>query len=160
MITLNKRGDTIIEVVLAMALLTSVLFTAWSITNRATIIQRAARERVQMVNEVKEQAELVKAQWAEDSQFASSYLEGSIPSSDPCANEGANVWYLRIDTGSDSIEKVDDVKEIDGSEDKRVWVQTFNRAGYQEFYVRACWINNSGISNKTESSQVILRLNT
>lgn len=172
---LNNSGDTIIEVVLSMALLTSVLFIAWAITNRATIIQRAARERVQMVNEVKEQAELIKSQWAADPDYFAAtptpplnFGFGSVQPADanPCAGsspsgisvDDASEWYLA--RSGATIEPVSGSKPVGGEDTKRVWVHKFDRAGFQEFYVRACWINNSGTTNKTESSQVILRLNT
>lgn len=167
---LNKKGDTIIEVVLSMALLTSVLFIAWAITNRATIIQRAARERVQMVNEVKGQAELIKSQWTVNSGFFNNV--GEYPpvaanqiDANPCSESTttAGQWYLQPGSDSTAIEPVKNArKSVDEVPDKQVWVQRVDHTadGYNEFYVRACWVNNSGTTDKTENSQIILRLNT
>lgn len=170
MMRVSQSGDTIIEVVLSMALLTSVLFIAWGITNRATIIQRAARERTQMVNEVKEQAELIKSQWATNSGFFNDVSEyppvaANQIDANPCSGSTttAGQWYLRSDSNSTAIEPVENTrKSVDEVSDKQVWVQRVDHVadGYNEFYVRACWVNNSGTTNKTENSQVILRLNT
>lgn len=172
---MSQSGDTIIEVVLSMALLTSVLFIAWGITNRATIIQRAARERTQMVNEVKEQTELIKSQWASNPAYFSAtptspanFGFGSVQpaNANPCGGsttsgisiQGGNEWHL--DSNGSSVGPVSGAKQVGGDDTKQVWVQKNDKTGYQEFYIRACWINNSGSTNKTENSQVILRLNT
>src|SRR5688572_3240690 len=73
---LNIKGDTLIEVMLALAILTLLLFTAWGITNRASSISTAARLRVVMTNQLKEQAEILKSQRAAldpDDDFAAQF---------------------------------------------------------------------------------------
>lgn len=167
----SQRGDTIIEVVLSMALLTSVLFIAWSITNRASQIVAAGSDRVKMVNQVKEQSEIIKSQWAEESSRAQllAYTAAGTLNTNPCVGstsggvftpEGANVWYLAAD-GS-GVQKVDGIKTVD-DKPSFVYVQrkdgTLPGASYSDFYVRACWTNKSGSTQKEESSQVIVRLN-
>ena len=61
---ISTKGDTIVEVMLAMTLLTAFLFISWGITNRATQIGINSQKRVEMVNAMKEQAEIIKAQYA------------------------------------------------------------------------------------------------
>lgn len=171
MIKLSKSGDTIIEVVLSMALLTSILFIAWSITNRASQITLAASDRTFMVNQVKEQAELIKSQWVEPTKRTAllSYTAAGALNADACAGgssggiltpTGGNTWYLKAD-GS-GVQKIDGVKQIDNKQ-YFVYVQRKNGtiAGsvYSDFYVRACWQNKSGSVQKNENSQVIVRLN-
>lgn len=169
MIMLSKKGDTIIEVVLSMALLTSILFIAWGITNRASQISLAARDRTEMVNQVKEQAEIIKAQWAANPTSRAtlfSYTAASALDPNPCAGSGAtptggNAWHLKAD--SVNVQQVPGVKTV-GSGQFFVYVQRINgniasSSPYSDFYVRACWINQSGSVQKQESSQVIVRLN-
>ena len=173
----DSRGDTIIEVVLSMALLTSILFIAWSITNRSTQIMLAARERIVMVDQVKEQAEIIKAKWATDQTYfnnATSFPPATAGTlnTNPCSSStippvafsptGGFAWYLTANTTT--ITPQSGVKNVNTDTNKRVWVQKV--AGddlvvpYTDFYVRACWVNNSGGVQKEENSQIILRLNT
>jgi len=174
MIGLSNKGDTIIEVVLSMALLTSILFIAWGITNRATQITLAARDRTEMVNQVKEQAEIIKAQWANPNSRVTLLNYPPVQPSpgqntNPCVGslsgviflpQGARAWYLKA--SASSIEKVDGVKTVGTNRPYYVYVQ--RKAGlnpsYSDFYVRACWENKSGSTQKQESSQVIVRLNS
>lgn len=168
MIKLTNRGDTIIEVVLSMALLTSILFISWSITNRATQITLAARDRTEMVDQVKEQAEIIKAQWANSNTRSTilNYAAATPPlSSNPCTGnisgpQGGNAWYLTANNSA--IVKNDGVKTVGANKPFYVYVQRLNGAtsAYSDFYVRACWTNNSGGIQKQESSQVIVRLNS
>jgi hypothetical protein len=165
---LSQRGDTIIEVVLSMALLTSVLFIAWSITNRASQIILAGSDRIEMVNQIKEQSEIIKSQWSnEDSRAALLGYQAAGPlDANPCNGTtsagnftptGGNVWYLNAtDT---NVDKVDTIKTVN---DKPSFVYVQRKDGgpsYSDFYIRACWNNKSGSIQKQESSQVIVRLN-
>lgn len=162
----NNRGDTIIEVVLAMALLTSILFTSWSITNRATQISEAARERTLMVDQVKQQAELIKSQWSQDQAFSNSIPATSGLDPNPCKKSsgspvGGQAWYLYVDSGNRiTPSSPGSVLSVSGDSTKQVWVQKVAGTNYTDFWVRACWINNSGQTQKEESSQLLLRLNT
>lgn len=174
MIRFNNRGDTIIEVVLAMGLLTSVLFIAWGITNRATLIQRSASERVQMVDQLKEQAELIKALWAQDPTYfqgppagSFSVVDAAVPNADPCSNSdtstiqvpGGSEWYLRRASGGSGIQVEPSAKSVNNDGLMKIWVQKVTLTGRQDFYIRGCWVDRSGTSNKTDSTQAILRLN-
>ena len=61
--SINNKGDTIVEVLLATTVLSAILFTSWSIVNRASQISMAARQRVYMVDQLKEQAEIIEWIW-------------------------------------------------------------------------------------------------
>lgn len=172
----SSKGDTIIEVVLAMALLTSVLFIAWGITNRATQVMLAARDRTLMVNAVKEQAEIVKAQWAADTSYFSSATypsSSSISNSNPCSTSPTdpNHWYLTVDIETGQVAPVvNESKAISGDATKLVWIEKVDtivpstpsapEQRYSDFYVRACWQSQSGGSQRDENTQVLVRLNT
>ena len=60
---MNKRGDTIVEVFLATTVLSAILFSSWAIVNRASQISLAARQRVYMVDQLKEQARATFLNW-------------------------------------------------------------------------------------------------
>lgn len=166
----DTRGDTIIEVVLAMALLTSILFTSWSITNRATQISEAARERTLMVDQVKQQAELIKSQWSSNPQYFKDVAATSGLDPNPCKDwpntpVGGQAWYMKVGAGNSvGVSGPISILNVAGETNKRVWVQkvdgTTPGQNYTDFWVRSCWINNSGSKQKQESTQVLLRLNT
>ncbi|MBP9738482.1 hypothetical protein KBD20_02210 [Candidatus Saccharibacteria bacterium] len=163
-----------------MALLTSIIMIAWSITNRSTQIMLGARERVVMVDQVKEQAEIIKAKWAVDQTYFNNatifpaVAAGQL-NSYPCSSTtappaafsptGGFAWYLTANTTT--ITPQSGVKNVNADTNKRVWVQKVPVAAtapdvvnYTDFYVRACWINNSGGVQTEENTQIILRLNT
>lgn len=163
----TNTGDTIIEVVLAMALLTSILFIAWSITNRATQISLAATERTMMVNAVKQQAEIAKALWAKPGNQAVFNNDALYPLAttikpNPCDEQlsDSKMWHFFVDSGN-NIQSDKSVLVV--SDNEKVWIQRANDTAtpptFTDLYVRACWINNSGRYQKTENTQVIVRLN-
>ena len=169
----NQKGDTIIEVLLAMALLALVLFTAWSITNRASQISLAARQRVVMVNQLKEQAELIKAfsQTDHDQLTVSSWDFSGAPSENPCSDidlskkdeDGAikqgNGRFITSKDGNLALEV--GTKEVEEDLTQRVWFQRKlggQTGEYYDFYVRACWRVTGG-SQKFDNTQFIVRIN-
>lgn len=58
---ISKKGETLVEVVLSMALLTIVLATSYVLSNRASSINQASNERTEVSNLMRAQAELLKA---------------------------------------------------------------------------------------------------
>lgn len=172
--SMNRRGDTIIEVVLSMGLLTSILLIAWGTTNRATQIMAGARDRTYMVNQVKEQAEIIKAEWATNAQYFSGYPNVASGDLDPnpCSGlvsdgdtpRGGQSWYLQVN-GTGIERAPTPTKKIDTN--KQVWVQMVKSGSgtpvdpnYTDFYIRACWVNNLGSNQKQENTQVIVRVNS
>lgn len=172
---LYQQGDTIIEVILAMAMLALVLFSAWAITNRSSQISLAARQRTEMVNQLKEQAELIKSQWATDKNVlkpASIPTVNSVPSN-PCtgfdiynvSSKPEQATYLTVKSngvGADNevLELKTETKAVKGDTTQRIWVQRQDKSGYVDFYVRGCWVVTGGGSNKLDNSQFVVRLNT
>ena len=57
----NQSGDTLVEVLLATVLLSVVLASAFTLSNRATRINQQAFERTQVSNLAQQQAELVRS---------------------------------------------------------------------------------------------------
>jgi prepilin-type N-terminal cleavage/methylation domain-containing protein len=58
---LNRRGDTLVEVIIALAVLSVVLFAAYTITGRAARVGQAAKERTQGVAFAQQQAEIIQS---------------------------------------------------------------------------------------------------
>ena len=58
---LNSRGDTLVEVIIALAVLSVVLFASYTITGRAARVGQAAKERTQGVAFAQQQAEIIQA---------------------------------------------------------------------------------------------------
>lgn len=65
---LRQKGDTIIEVLIAMSVVGLVLGAAFGITNRAVLTGRAAQERTDALKLAESQLELLKV-YAKDSTF-------------------------------------------------------------------------------------------
>ncbi len=57
----SEDGDTLVEVLLATVLLSVVLVSAYTLSNRATRINQQAFERTQVSNALQQQAELMRA---------------------------------------------------------------------------------------------------
>lgn len=174
---IGRSGDTIIEVMLALTFLSAVLFTSWAIVNRASQINLAARKRVTMVNQLKEQAEILKDFYATSSadvankQFGDEVvaaITGPVVSAippDPCKSRDVgtglispqNAFYFNSDARVASGVKP---AITGGTNTEAVWIQLHDASalGYQDFYIRSCW--QSGGSQQTDdSSQLIVRLN-
>lgn len=172
----NQYGDSIVEVILAIAALTMVIFLAWSVTNRASQISLAARQRTVMVDELRQQAEIIKSKYAAaaKSNTLNEWFEkpdnvpaaiNEYPNSDPCINKeeanpskpnpGASAFYF-----DDSVSLANGVKQVNNYDDAFVWVQRIEPAGatYADFLVRGCWQSLGG-NQHDENSQFIVRLN-
>jgi len=57
----NQRGDTLVEVTLAVAILAIVLASAYTVTSRAAKVGQSAKERSQAVALVQQQAEIIES---------------------------------------------------------------------------------------------------
>lgn len=170
---LNHKGDTIIEVMLAMALLTAFLFISWGITNKSTQMGINARKRTEMVNAMKEQAEALKAMYVQNGSSVATIIDRvgrttnglDEQSCNPDALSGAtdnengtNFHYAQNGT---SIDKIHQKKQLP-DENNRVWVQYRPESGetptYYDFYIRACW-QTVGSTQNTDNAQFMVRLN-
>ena len=177
---MSKRlyaGDTIVEVMLALAILSAVLFTSWGLTTRAIQQRLAARQRIEMVNQMKEQAEIIKSVYAANNGVGNTFKTAlGLPGEDrpsagstPCQaitdfqNPSATgKFYLTADASG--ITSPSGTKKVNGKDEQHVWVQydevTVAPPGtsYIDFYVRACWQTFGGIQ-KTDLSEFVVRLN-
>lgn len=174
-IKLSQSGDTLIEVLLSLTLLSLILFTSWAIVNRSSQISLASRKRVVMVNQLKEQAEILKSLYAtnktdvtgsslptvSDSDIASN---NAIPA-DPCGSRGSDsainpdaAFHFSSATADPSAGVKSDVGDV---KQEAVWIQANGGSakGYIDFYIRSCWVSGSGAQQKDDSSQIIVRLN-
>lgn len=163
----NSHGDTIIEVMLAMTLLTSFLFISWGITNKATQIGINSQKRVEMVNAMKEQAEIIKAEYAKNGYSVDTLIDPVAATNtgldkDPCTNDGVagnNTFHFANESGN--LNKLAQKKLVPNVENA-LWVQYKPSSGsipdYYDFYIRACW-QTVGSAQNTDNAQFIVRLN-
>lgn len=170
LISLKQKGDTIIEVILAMALITLVLFTAWGITNRATQLSLAARKRIVMVNQLKQQAEIIRG-WRDSGiepnifrdQIDVNGLKLSSVEGNACeikANRQKPFHAVLLDDGS-GFKVEPGVQDTAADGTSEVWVQMKDSPDgkYVDFYLSACW-QSGGSVQRDENSQLFMRLNT
>ncbi len=169
----NKQGDTIIEVLLAMTLLTLILFTSWGLVNRSTQLSLAARKRIDMVNQLKEQAEILKSKFAETGSSqdlvdtladspnvvisTNTNYEEQFCIDNPAVLGAGNRFYY----ASDAVLKKGQTKEVSGDANSRIWIEYSGNIAinkYADFYIRGCWLTSGG-NQKTDSAQLIVRLN-
>lgn len=180
----NQRGDSIIEVVLAMTLLTLIIFTAWSMVNRSTQLSLSARKRVEMVNQLKEQAEIIKTIYADNqgdniTNFKSKVIdltgeelgikyEEEPPFCDEDATTGLikapptnTSFHMAVDASASppELKHVNGPKKVKGDAGSIVWVQWKKDSGkFIDFYIRGCWFTNGGVQ-QIDNAQFIVRLN-
>lgn len=167
---LSNQGDTLIEVMLALSVLTLLLMTAWSLTNRATQISTAARIRTNMVNELKSQAELLKSQrtLAGFSDAMPPDLAAIQVQSNPCdyftastplheaSSHPPDSFYYNVNGSNPALESGS--KTVGGNVNSRVWIQRVNSDGFIDFYVQGCWRTSGGV-NTLDNSIFVVRLN-
>lgn len=170
----RTRGETIVEVLLATVILSSIIAGAYTLSNRATRIGQSSIERTEAVNLVESMAETLKGvssvrgeAWNE---IVSNHVGSTAPSySDPtvCEATVGSPFYLNIDNFTD-LEEASIVeagqfrRELDSGADDlfEVWIEAYSPedASYIDFHVRTCW---EGISAATvERATAVLRINT
>lgn len=163
---MNKKGDTIVEVMLAMSLLTAFLFISWGITNKATQIGMNSRKRVEMVNAMKEQAEAIKAVAAR--RGVSEVIQGlnaagSTIEDQACASvaEGSVEHSFYYQSSGSQLVRTNGQKQKPDT-NNTLWVQYRPELGdtptYYDFFIRACWQTVGSVQN-TDNAQFIVRLN-
>jgi hypothetical protein len=171
---LTSRGDTIVEVMLSLALLSAILFSCWAIVNKSTQITLTARQRIVMVNALKEQAEILNSFSGVErttffSTITSSYTQSETDdiAADPCQNAGmgsdpvaaANSKFFHYRKNNEnSLVPASGFSLVRDDQFARVWIQYISRPEYVDFYVRACWYSAGGVQNQ-DNSQFIVRMN-
>lgn len=176
-IHLSEIGDTLVEVLLATAVLSVVMAGAFTLTNKATRLSQTADERTQVSNLMQAQVELIKAKhsissddfWAElDSGFntASENTDFCDLKPDP---KGEPFQVKTVPVGTENelhLEKVtvdSTTGEItsDFEDLYNVWVEAVDTTAggspiFTDFFVYACW---EGIGDETlQRSGLIMRL--
>lgn len=177
MIQLKQAGDTLVEVMLSVAILSLVLAGAFTITNRATRINQSANERTQVSNLIQAEAEKIKAIHQVNAGDLWSVLSDSDVNT-PRYVSGTNVNYCTESSGSTfrdgaffvksdlTLEKInlngdgemqDANSESFGTEDFfDVWVEAVDRTEHVDFYIYACWEGIGGES--IQRSGLVTRL--
>lgn len=178
---LNTRGETIVEVLLAMTLLTLILFSAWKLVNRSTQLSLTARKRTEMINQLKEQAEIIKNIYATNqddmTKFKEKVIDGTSADStlkynpDFCKesyltgatppNNSFYIAYDELETPGDKLKKESGPKKVNGDQGSLIWVEwkdSGGKDGHYDLYIRGCWYT-SGAQQKTDNAQFVVRLN-
>lgn len=81
----SQQGDSLVEVLLSLAVLSLVILISWTIVNRAANINLAARQRVVMVNALREQAEILQARYEDEGTRAALISESGGGDNPPIA---------------------------------------------------------------------------
>jgi hypothetical protein len=181
---IGQKGDTIVEVLLAMTVLSGILFTSWSIVNRASQISLASRQRVFMVDKLKEQAEIINSYYGVTDGRANVSIgklgnvqTTSVPqtsiASNPCAavQDAVTREFTTPVVGSfyfnNSAVATAGVREVSTFGNAVIWIQRVpvNESGdaspeYNDFYIQSCWIAPGGNVQKEDNSKIVVRLNS
>lgn len=160
--TLRQRGDTLIEVTIAMAVLGLMLASTMTVINRSLLGVMNAVERTAIRGEVDAQMELLRyvfdTQTGINEEVADQIVgfTGSSNVADKACSSGGGGFYLKINTGSDAATKpvvltqygnVDNIaRDVWGkpTAGNGIWIEGRKTDGgeltdYIDFYVRACW---------------------
>jgi prepilin-type N-terminal cleavage/methylation domain-containing protein len=102
---LNRRGDTLVEVLIAIAIVSTVLAGAFNVTQKSTLAVRDSQERGEMLQILQGQVELVRANAIAQSDTSSGvYSAGGYFCMDPATKAmvpmgGVNLANLGSFTG-------------------------------------------------------------
>ena len=171
---LNNRGDTLVEVLLATAVLSMVLAGAFSISNKATRVNQTAGERTQVSNLMQREAELIRAY--RDKEPASFWLDvdGKIQTGgenpDFCLDTRANErlpgsFFMADDGVGVDHPTLEDITREDGKMKDRypddffdIWVEAVDgpASEHTDFFIYGCW---EGIGGEVQQqSGLVMRL--
>lgn len=95
----NQKGDTIVEVLLASAILSLVLAGAFTLSNRATRLNQTAHERTVVSNLIQREVELIKASSLQDG-VTGFWANFTAPSSIAFSAKDVNTAFCDSATGS------------------------------------------------------------
>ncbi len=162
-IHITEKGDTLVEVMLATAVLSMVLAGAFTISNRATRINQTANERTTVSNLMQREAELLKAAQHQDSvAFWNGMNYEAAENKAFCdlstgTDYGDNAFFMQNDLTKTTLSPTgSDAYEIDLYD---VWIEAVDadpNDAYVDFFVFGCW---EGIGGQGEqSSGLVLRL--
>lgn len=92
---LDQRGETIVEVVMALAILSLVLVSTYAVTSSATRLDRGAGQRTQAVNFLQQQAEALRIYRDNNTWSTFGTIIGNVAASGGgsfCMVNQVNVW--------------------------------------------------------------------
>jgi type II secretory pathway pseudopilin PulG len=105
----NQNGDTIVEVILALAILASVLTSAFVLTNKSVQLGNMAKERSLLVSAAQQQAELLTAHRDRNSWaafvFTTASSEFSFNPDSLSLASGSRTLDATVSTGKVSIQR-------------------------------------------------------
>jgi prepilin-type N-terminal cleavage/methylation domain-containing protein len=173
----NQAGDTLVEVLLATAILSMVLAGAFTISNRATRINQSAEERTQVSNLMQREVELLKAKhasnpdslWNElDDTSVEPWFAGTTERSTSfCGDTGASPSAGSFVVNTDlTLKKLDPASrsgyytDYDDTDFFNVWIEAVDNgpaSSYADFFVYACWDGVGG--EGYQQSGLVVRLN-
>lgn len=168
------RGDTLIEVIFATAVLALIIVIALSIMNKGTLQTQRAVEGTFVRQEIDSQTEMLR--FARDSYVNkdtgadtlwNSILAkrvGSVMSFDSiktsgCVPSGAGPFYLQTTGTSLSVQTSFSAPVTYAAAGKGIWIEATPiapNAGYVDFYLYACW--DSPVGTDKATSGTIVRL--
>lgn len=164
----RERGDTLVEVLLAMVVISVVIAGAYTLTNRATRINQLAFERTTAVSQLREQIEYIRGMQvsARDqvawTTLSTSYISSTPPSYVDCVPTSSVPFYADPNQGYDSPSAINAYSGGDNdaypTDFYKVWVEAYRPTGqdYVDFHVRACW-QGAG-SGGQQRSALVLRM--
>lgn len=166
-----QAGDTLIEVMLAIVVLSMVLTGAYQATNGGLRIGQNAIERTSASQTTSGQAEALRTLRDQHTTNATSSglwtsVMGKVtnitPSTTPCTGGGtptvgSNPFYLNLGSGSSSVNNGTQTQGY-----LKYWVEAYQPNGvtsYVDFYIRGCW-QGIGADSGIQNTGIVLRLVT
>ncbi len=162
----SQVGDTLVEVMLASAVLSLVLAGAFTITNKATRINQNANERTNVSNLMQREVEFIRASHKQDpASFWGAVAGYEIGENTTFCdltsgtNSRMNAFYM-----NDSLTNVPitfsgdgDMKDYNETDFFDIWVEPVDGGvTHADFFVYACW---EGIGGEgMQRSGLVLRL--
>ncbi|MEX0934386.1 MAG: glycine-rich domain-containing protein, partial [Candidatus Saccharimonadales bacterium] len=164
----NSRGETIVEVLLATVILSTVIAGAYTLSTRATRIGQASIERTEVTNHVQSTAEVLRGiafeRGAAFSRIVSDEEETSfVTDITPVYDEtfcqptpGSRPFYIDLDnvgsTDDDpntlfnrDVIRAYDPDDIEDDSIYNIWIEAYQQdANYIDFHIRACWQSITG----------------
>ena len=164
---ISQRGDTLVEVMLALSVLSMVVVGCMNIMNQSNLQMMDAVERTAVRSSINSQTELlnyVRDHAAESSAWNEIMTKSAANTNAVDANctSNDNSFYLSASNGSVSVlsggGKNSSGKAVPGN---GVWIDAANVANgeqvpYVDFYVKACWTRFA--SDAQASSTTVIRL--
>jgi prepilin-type N-terminal cleavage/methylation domain-containing protein len=156
----KQQGDTIVEVLMAIVILSMVLAGAYSLTNRAQRLNRTSYERTEISNQMSEQAEFLRGARTQNTPLWQSFLSGGYettgnPDYDNCwPSPGSSPFYVDNSGSIQPYSTASPAVDAYPSDIYKIWVEAYSGSSGElvQFHVRGCW---EGIGSSPEQRAVI-----